>query len=199
VIAMEYPGYGIYSNQEPSAERILEDAEFMMDYLVKCLGVHLDNIIIMGRSIGSGPAVHIATKYRARCLILISPILSLRKAASEIMGSWSTMFLRERFDNENMIKNILCPVLMLHGDLDTAVPPNHSHGLLGNLIVYSVNANTKKQLSILKGRNHVNMGSDPKFFKIIQHYVESQGLYSSSIHTDRLPVWLTSQNNTQNY
>lgn len=89
---------------------------------------------------------------------------------------------------------------MLHGDLDTAVPPSHSHGLLGNLIVYTVNATTKKQLSILKGRNHVNMGSDPKFFKIIQHYVESQGLYSLSIHTDRLPVWLTSQkSNTQNY
>lgn len=127
---MEYPGYGIYSTRDPSAEGILEDAQCVMDYLVKSLGIHLDNIIIIGRSIGSGPSVHIATKYRARCLILISPILSLRKAASEIMGSWSSMLLRERFDNENSAKDVLCPVLLLHGDMDTAVPPHHSYGLL---------------------------------------------------------------------
>lgn len=38
-ISVEYPGYGLYKTEEPSAEGILRDAEAVFDYLVEDMGV----------------------------------------------------------------------------------------------------------------------------------------------------------------
>ena len=103
-----------------------------MTFLISGLKVDLKKLVVIGRSIGSGPATYIATKFRICCLILISPILSIKKAASEIFGQMGSYFLRDRFDNENIIKNLVCPVLLLHGDMDTVIPPYHSELLMSN-------------------------------------------------------------------
>ena len=41
----------------------------------------------MGRSMGTGPACHIASKFGPRGLILISPYTSLRKVAENFVGN----------------------------------------------------------------------------------------------------------------
>lgn len=47
-----------------------------MEYVTKL--VSENNIIIIGRSIGTGIAVELATKYKnIKCLVLISPFTSL--------------------------------------------------------------------------------------------------------------------------
>ena len=74
---MEYPGYGIYTG-ETSETRILSDAETVFDYLVNSLGFENENILIMGRSLGSGPATYLARSKNAGCLILISAFTSIR-------------------------------------------------------------------------------------------------------------------------
>jgi len=38
VIAVEYPGYGLYNKSSPNAESILNDAEYVYNYLTKRLG-----------------------------------------------------------------------------------------------------------------------------------------------------------------
>lgn len=42
-------------------------------------GYDLSEIALLGRSIGSGPAVYTAAHYRVAALVLISPFLSLCK------------------------------------------------------------------------------------------------------------------------
>jgi len=56
---MEYRGYGIYLGQ-PSASRIEADALHLFDYLTNELAIPDSQIIIFGRSIGSGPATTVA-------------------------------------------------------------------------------------------------------------------------------------------
>ena len=56
---MEYIGYGIYPGS-PTAERLLEDAIIVYDFLIKEIKVPESNIIIFGRSIGTGPATWLA-------------------------------------------------------------------------------------------------------------------------------------------
>ena len=57
VIAVEYPGYGVYStDQGPSAESIIKDAETVYKFIRDELGWHESDIIVAGKSIGSGPA-----------------------------------------------------------------------------------------------------------------------------------------------
>lgn len=43
----------------------------------------------MGRSIGSGPSVHIASNYRPGALILVSPLASVKTIVRDI-GGWIT-------------------------------------------------------------------------------------------------------------
>ena len=60
---MEYPSYGIFLGESPSCDTIIQNAEIVFDFLINQMGYHHSDIIIMGRSIGSGPACHIASKY----------------------------------------------------------------------------------------------------------------------------------------
>ena len=60
MLAMEYPGYGIYAG-ESNAKQIALDATNVYDYLTLVLGVPESSIILFGRSIGSGPATLVAS------------------------------------------------------------------------------------------------------------------------------------------
>ncbi len=59
IVAVEYPGYGIYKGK-PNADQIEADADAVFDYFNQYLKVPKDQIIILGRSIGSGPATYLA-------------------------------------------------------------------------------------------------------------------------------------------
>jgi hypothetical protein len=61
---VEYPGYSIYAGK-PSEQKIFSDADTVIQFLTVVLDVPLKNIILMGRSLGSGPATYIASKYKA--------------------------------------------------------------------------------------------------------------------------------------
>jgi hypothetical protein len=61
---VEYPGYSIYPGK-PSEQKIFSDADTVIQFLTVVLDVPLKNIILMGRSLGSGPATYIASKYKA--------------------------------------------------------------------------------------------------------------------------------------
>jgi hypothetical protein len=62
VLAVEYPGYGVYKNstgkegEGANADRIIRDAEIVYTFLTKTVGWNESDIILCGRSIGSGPA-----------------------------------------------------------------------------------------------------------------------------------------------
>jgi hypothetical protein len=53
LLIVEYPGYGLYKGK-PSEENLLEDAAYIYSYLTKHCGIKESDIIILGRSIGTG-------------------------------------------------------------------------------------------------------------------------------------------------
>jgi len=60
VLAVEYPGYGIYPGKA-CAEQILLDAEGVIKYLISDMEIQASDIILFGRSMGSGPATELAS------------------------------------------------------------------------------------------------------------------------------------------
>ena len=56
VLAMEYCGYSIYRGT-PSTDTIKDDSAYVYNYIVNKLGFKQQNIIVMGRSIGTGVAL----------------------------------------------------------------------------------------------------------------------------------------------
>lgn len=131
VLAVEYPGYGLYKTQKPNEEFIKQDAEMIYEYLTKCVGIREKDIILFGRSMGSGPTSHLASIKNPYALLLMSPYTSIKEAAKSLLGwaSFLSMIVYEKFRNIDTIKRARCPVFFLHGQQDTLIPPSHSQEL----------------------------------------------------------------------
>ena len=128
VLAVEYPGYGLYKTSKPDEEKIKQDADTVYDYLTQVCGVKERDIILFGRSMGSGPSSYLASRKRAGSLLLMSPFMSIKDATKSLFG-WAgflSMAVYERFKNMDTVAEAKCPVFFLHGQKDTLIPYNHS-------------------------------------------------------------------------
>jgi hypothetical protein len=85
------------------------------DYLVNNLKIKEKNILIFGRSIGSGPATHLAANRNPGILILMSPFTSLRNVVSNIAGKFLSYAIKERFKNIDLMEKVKCPTFIIHG------------------------------------------------------------------------------------
>eukprot|EP01017_Pseudomicrothorax_dubius_P005985 TRINITY_DN1163_c0_g1_i3.p1 TRINITY_DN1163_c0_g1~~TRINITY_DN1163_c0_g1_i3.p1 ORF type:complete len:228 (+),score=24.28 TRINITY_DN1163_c0_g1_i3:294-977(+) len=131
VIAPEYPGYGIYPG-EPKSSTILEDTLIVFDFLVQQAKWPEYDIWVFGRSIGSGPATHLARNRKPQLLILMSAYTSIKDVAKEVVG-WLSFLVKQRFQNIENIKNVESPILLIHGDRDEVINCDHSENLNNEL------------------------------------------------------------------
>ena len=128
VLVPEYPGYSLYSGREPSAKAICDDADLLMQFLTSTCRIDPSKIIIVGRSLGSGPAVHVASKQRYALLTLVAPFLCIKQLAKDKLSILSA-FVDSHFDNAMKIQNNLTPLLLLHGKQDKLIEVRHSEEL----------------------------------------------------------------------
>mgnify|MGYP000853138105 FL=1 len=89
---MEFEGYSIYAGS-PSAESVQRDALRIIQHLATNKGFEYHNIIVLGRSIGSGPAIFAAAHFKVGALVLISPFLSICKLVEDKYGWLCSMLL----------------------------------------------------------------------------------------------------------
>mmetsp|Transcript_31609 Transcript_31609/g.57483 ORF Transcript_31609/g.57483 Transcript_31609/m.57483 type:complete len:435 (+) Transcript_31609:87-1391(+) len=126
VLAVEYPGYGLLHDMEPSEDAVYEVALTAFRFLVDEIGVRYSQIILFGRSLGSGPAVFLAAQYPVGGLILVSAFSSIKAAVQSIVGRVFAWSFTERFPNSRIIANVSCSTLFIHGESDSLIPPEHS-------------------------------------------------------------------------
>lgn len=131
VLLVEYPGYSIYPGN-PTEQGVLGDIEPIYNFLTEVVKFQPNDIILMGRSIGSGPATHFGHNYPVGGLVLISPFTSLKSAAQHNFTSVASVLVKQRFDNQTKMAEIKCPCLFIHGKDDTLVPYTHSRTLYGS-------------------------------------------------------------------
>ena len=115
ILAVEYPSYGIYKYNGKVMDKIKSDSEQIILTLKKTLRVGLDDIIICGRTIGSGPAIHLASKFSVSCLVLITPMKSLKDLTQKTVGKFASFFTGVGFDNMSLATGVKCPVCIIHG------------------------------------------------------------------------------------
>ena len=129
MMAVEYPGYGIYEdNGGPTEDKIYRDAELVYNFVQWIAGLREKDIIVLGRSLGSGPATHIASKFEPGGLILMSPYTSIKNVATNKVGFLSFL-LAEQFNNLARMDKVTCPTFIVHGQLDRLIPISHAYAL----------------------------------------------------------------------
>lgn len=130
ILAIEYPGYGIYRGT-PSADQIQFDVEHVFNFITKELGWQQKDIILFGRSIGTGPACLLGAKMQPGALLLMSAYTSIRAVVKSVAGRMAQYFVKERFQNIDLMPQITCPTFFVHGQQDTLIPYSHSQELHG--------------------------------------------------------------------
>ncbi len=123
VLAFDYSGYGTSSGR-PSEKNMYEEAQACFDYLAEQKQISPDKIILLGRSLGSAPAVYLASKNPAAGLILEGAFVSAFRVMTGI-----PIFPFDRCKNLARIKKVGCPVLVIHGTKDAIVAPWHGRKL----------------------------------------------------------------------
>ena len=126
ILMIEYRGFG-RSAGAPSQEVIMEDANAWRVKLLKRKDVDRNRFIFHGRSLGSGPAVHMAAEHGAQALVLECPITSLRPFAASYLAP--TFLLRDTWDNLAAAETIDAPSIVFHGTEDKVVPFEHGEEL----------------------------------------------------------------------
>lgn len=129
VLAVEYPGYGLL-NHVPASEAALKEVVLTaFRFILDELKVQYEHIILFGRSIGSGPAIFLASRFPVGGLILVAAFASVNQVIRSLVGGLIAKAFLERFPNISLIGNVSCPTLFIHGEKDNLVQPSQSVAL----------------------------------------------------------------------
>jgi len=138
VMAYDYTGYGKSREQQPAApdkpivpteENVYDDVQAAFNWLL-ATGMRPDQIILYGRSLGSGPTCYLAQKLTEEgtpCagVILQSPLLS----AYRVVFNFRFTMAGDMFPNIDRVANIESPIFVIHGTRDEIVPFWHGEEL----------------------------------------------------------------------
>ncbi|MDP2167792.1 MAG: alpha/beta fold hydrolase [Thermodesulfovibrionales bacterium] len=126
LLLMNYRGYGL-SQGRPSEKALFEDAVLIYDLAAKRKDVDPEKIVAMGRSLGSGVAVYLASERPLKGVILVSPYDSIRSVARDIYPfAPVSLMLRHPFDSLSRAPSITAPMLAVAARDDKVIPLEHS-------------------------------------------------------------------------
>jgi uncharacterized protein len=114
------------STGSPSSEAAIVDARAQVAYLQTHYGVTPERLLLVGYSFGSGSALRLAAELsRANtppaALLMMSPFRELRLQGPEWYGP---LVRDDLYSNEGLAAAVRCPVLIVAGDHDEALPIN---------------------------------------------------------------------------
>ena len=130
IILVEYPSYSLYQI-EPNSEELLNDTIIIYDFIKERFKISDKNIFIIGRSIGTSPAIYLASERKPNALITISAFTSIKAVADNLVG-FLKIFVKERLVSIDYIKKVTCPVLLIHGQQDPLIPFKETISLKDN-------------------------------------------------------------------
>lgn len=172
IMSYDYSGYGA-STGKPSEYNTYHDIEAVYNCLKNDYGVKQEDLILYGQSVGSGPTLHLASRSeRLRAIVLHSAILS----GIRVLYPVKMTFWFDIFKNIDKIRNVSCPVLVIHGTNDDIV--DFSHGKrLWEL------AKEKYDPLWIKGGGHCNLETFPEFIKHLRKFVNAMEKMSCTKET----------------
>ncbi|MEZ5704588.1 MAG: alpha/beta hydrolase [Burkholderiaceae bacterium] len=130
VYAMHYRGYG-KSSGEPSEAALHADAQALWE---RVRGAH-DRITVMGRSLGSGVAVRLAsTQPDVERLVLVTPYDSLTAVAADAYP-WVPvrLLLKDRFESVVWAPQLAMPITVISASDDRVIGRRHTQTLVDHM------------------------------------------------------------------
>lgn len=154
---MHYRGYG-RSTGSPSEAALHADALALYRHVSELMGgVHPD-IAVMGRSLGSGVAVHLAAEQRVSHLLLVTPYDSIAAVAAAHFPWFPVKWLvRDRFDAAAFAPRIQVPTTVIIAEHDEVIPRERTDALVARF------APGVARVVIIPGASHNSVGAGEAF------------------------------------
>jgi len=156
-----YRGYG-GSSGHPTEESLYSDATALYEYAIK----QHQKITVMGRSLGTGVAVYLASQREVKRLVLVTPFDSMVNVASHYYPFIPvSLLLKDRYESIKRAGVLDMPVLVVAADRDEVIPRSSTDRLVsvlppGNTIV-----------TVISGANHNSIGSFPQYEESLRTFL----------------------------
>lgn len=166
ILAFDWRGFGT-STGEPSEEGLYRDATAAYQYLRDSLGVPPERIIIFGHSLGTAPAIELATRVPAAGLIVEGAPSSVRERGAELYPWLPVRYVaRVEFNSLGRIASVRMPILFMHAVPDARIPIAHGRRLFDA-------ATAPKRFVELGGAHHDAFKQDSaNYFREYRRFVE---------------------------
>lgn len=118
--AMDYRGFGKSTGEISSEKQFFDDIQLAYNFVKK--SYQEKEIIVIGYSVGTGPASMIASQNHPKKLVLIAPYFSMKYMLSQKYKIVPSFLLKYPFETNKYLEEIKNPVLLVHGDKDAVIP-----------------------------------------------------------------------------
>jgi len=176
ILAYDYTGYG-EADGEPSEENCYADIDAAYDHLVNFRRLKPQQIILYGRSVGSGPATYLAAKCAETGDKVGGLILECAfKSVIRVVMDMGCTVIGDKFPNIDRISSIRCPTMVIHGTEDSTIPIEH-----GTSLYELINEDYKAEpfWALGKGHNDMDYNFDPLIERLQRFLHDYLGSYIS--------------------
>ena len=168
--AERLPGHSLYfvnyrgyagSTGEPSETALVGDAITLFDRLQ----ARHPKISVLGRSLGSGVAVQLASARAVDRLVLVTPFDSLVNVAGAHFP-WLPvrLLMLDRYDSAARISAVRAPTLVVVAEADEIVPRARTDALIDAFTV-------RPRVLVLEGAGHNDLDLDPSYLREVAGFL----------------------------
>jgi len=162
LLMFNYRGYG-RSEGKPGEAELFADALQIYDYAAR--RADASRVAVMGRSLGSGVAVYLASRRPVTGVILVSPYDSVESVARGVYPFLPiSLMLKHRFDSLARAPGIKAPLLCVVASDDRVIPRAHSARL------YAAWGGAKAWREI-RPADHDSLAGEPDYWQAIAGFL----------------------------
>jgi len=167
LLFVNYRGYG-ESDGKPSEKDLYADALSIYDSMVGKYGFDPDQVILMGRSLGSAVAIHVAANRMVKAVILITPFDSMVNVGKTHYPIFPIgLLLKHRFNSIKTVPNLTVPMLTIIAENDEIIPKTCSLNLLQSW------GGNNESITI-KNAGHNDISGYPEYWRGVNDFLEQQ-------------------------
>lgn len=168
ILDRAFPGRALYllhyrgytgSTGSPSEKALVGDALALFDRVVR---EHRD-VVVIGRSLGTGVAVQVASQRPVSRLVLITPYDSLAGLAAQQFPYFPVgWLLRDKYASTEYAPRVQAPTLLLAAQHDDIIPIRSAEQLLARFPAGVA------RLQVVKGAGHNTISEHPDYIPSLQ-------------------------------
>ncbi len=166
ILLMNYRGYGL-SQGKPDEKKFYQDALLLYDTFSERKDVDKNNIVVMGRSLGTGVATYLASKRSVEGVILASPYDCIASVAKSTLPVTPPAFLiKHKFNSISRAPEINKNLLILIASEDQVIPVKHSKKLYDKW-------GGSKNIITIKNTDHNTISNSEEYWNHINMFLKS--------------------------